>query len=437
MPVPSGIPSSQQNPVRDRLPRATYYLAFGSAATILFSISVSQILLGLALASLLVSGERIRLPPVRLPLACFFALTVISLLASGDPLAGLPQIRKFFVFATVAVVYNSFQTVRQIESLVLAWAGAGSLSAMLGIGQFIQRRQAGLELHADSYGYLLDGRITGFASHWMTFGGEEMIVLLMLVSLLFFSNRRKAKLFVVAPILLIWASITLSMTRCIFLLGVPAGMAYLLWRRKGSLLLALPVVAAVGFAAAPTAIHERILSVFHPHGEVDSNSHRAVCRAVGWEMIKAHPWLGLGPEQVGKQFQRYLPARVRRPLPQGWYGHLHNIYFQYAAERGIPALLCMLWFIGKCLLDFLRRLNCNSKSIGPPERSVLHGAIAVVIAILAEGLFEHNLGDSEVLTMFLAVVACGYVVADRPWAGNSTEERGGADAQQSRASIVA
>ena len=33
----------------------------------------------------------------------------------------------------------------------------------------------------------------------------------------------------------------------------------------------------------------------------------------------------------------------------------------------------------------------------------------VTLAILAEGLFDYNLGDSEVLTLFLAVVACGYV----------------------------
>jgi hypothetical protein len=32
----------------------------------------------------------------------------------------------------------------------------------------------------------------------------------------------------------------------------------------------------------------------------------------------------------------------------------------------------------------------------------------VILATLAEGFFEYNLGDSEVLTMFLVVVACAY-----------------------------
>jgi len=39
---------------------------------------------------------------------------------------------------------------------------------------------------------------------------------------------------------------------------------------------------------------------------------------------------------------------------------------------------------------------------------VLHGTIAVIIGILVGGLFEFNLGDSEVLMMFLSVVALGY-----------------------------
>jgi hypothetical protein len=52
---------------------------------------------------------------------------------------------------------------------------------------------------------------------------------------------------------------------------------------------------------------------------------------------------------------------------------------------------------------------------GPGDRRfVLHGALAVVIATVIAGLFELNLGDSEVLTMFLVVAACGYVAAEKP-----------------------
>ncbi len=89
---------------------------------------------------------------------------------------------------------------------------------------------------------------------------------------------------------------------------------------------------------------------------------------------------------------------------------MHNVYLQYAAERGVPTLLIFLWMIAKILWDFTRALR--QKSASPEARFVLQGAIAVILALLAEGYAEYNFGDSEVLTMFLAVVAFGYVAAN-------------------------
>ncbi|MBV8817646.1 MAG: hypothetical protein JO022_04760, partial [Acidobacteriaceae bacterium] len=105
---------------------------------------------------------------------------------------------------------------------------------------------------------------------------------------------------------------------------------------------------------------------------------------------------------------QWVPPDVPRPLPEGWYGHLHNIYLQYAAERGIPTMLMMMWLIGKVLYDFVRGLRV----VAPGVQFVLYGAIASIIAILAEGFLEYNLGDSEVLTLFLSVIAFGYVALE-------------------------
>jgi O-antigen ligase len=104
---------------------------------------------------------------------------------------------------------------------------------------------------------------------------------------------------------------------------------------------------------------------------------------------------------------QYVPPDIPRPLPHGWYGHLHNVYLQYAAERGVPALVFVIWFIGKTLFDFVRSASRQGRASS--RVYVLHGAVAAILAVLAAGWFEYNLGDSEVLTMFLAVIACGYV----------------------------
>jgi putative inorganic carbon (hco3(-)) transporter len=383
-----------------------YWLAFSAAASILFSIAVSQILLGASILALLASRRRLRFPPIKLPLALFVAATVIAVVLSGDPLKGLPQIRKFFVFGIVLVIFNTFRSVSQIRNLVLAWAAIATISAGLALTQFLRRLDDAIQLHAVIYDYVLDGRITGFASHWMTYGGEQMIVLLSLLALLLFAPGGAWKIFGWASAAIIWTAIVLGLTRSIFLVAVPAGALVLGWNYKRWLVYAAPAVALAMFLAAPPHVQDRVFSVFRPHGDVDSNSRRTIMARTGLRMIEAHPIFGIGPEQIQPQFLAYLPADVAQPLPKGWYGHLHNVYLQYAAERGLPALACMLWIIGKMARDFRESLKMSDRS---GAHFIWLGALAVIAAVLAEGFFEYNLGDSEVLTMFLATMTCGYV----------------------------
>lgn len=390
--------------MKEKLERAAYYLTCGSLVSILFSIAVSQILLALAFAAFLMSGAPLKFPPLKLPLALFIAGTFLALVLSVDPRGGLPQIRKMFLFLILLLVYSLFKSLAQIRTVILLWAAVAAISATRSLFQFIQKYQQARDLHQDFYSFYIGERITGFMSHWMTFGGEEMIVVLMLAAYLFFGapNRWKKAGVLCGAILLI--SLVLGYTRSIFLLGLPIGLVYLLWSWRRWLVLAVPVAAAVGVLAIPS-LRERVASISQPHGERDSNLHRVITRRTGLAMIEAHPVFGLGPEQPKYQFDKWVPADISRPLPEGWYGHLHNIYLQYAAERGIPTLLALLWFIGKAFFDFARGIWRGSGE----RRFVLHGAIAVILAILAEGFFEYNLGDSEVLTLFLTVIAFGYV----------------------------
>jgi len=368
--------------------------------------------LGLSLAALLLSSERLRLPPIKLPLALFVAGTVVSWLASGHIRDGTPQIRKFFVFTVLLLVYSTFRKISEVRALALIWAGVATLSAVRSLFQFAQKYQEAQDQHRNFYEFYVGSRITGFSSHWMTLGGEEMLVLLFLLALLFFSMERRWKAAGWFFAVLLALSMVLGFTRSIFLLGFPVGLLYLLWFWHRWLVAAAPVVALIAFLVAPAALKERVISIVQPHGQMDSNEHRSITRRAGMEMIRAHPLLGLGPEVMNNPavFDHYVPADIPRPLPVGWYGHLHNIYLQYAAERGIPTLIAMLWLIGKILWDFATALR--AKPANPEARFVLHGAIAVILAILAEGFLEYNLGTSAVLLLFLAVVSFGYIARE-------------------------
>ncbi len=392
---------------RDRAARAALYLTCGSTVAVFISIAACQILLALSVVALLASGARLRLPPVKLPLAIFFGLTVVSLLLAAEPAAGRPQIRKFFVFLVLLTVCSTIRGLSAVGGVVRAWFGAAALSAGWSLVQFWgkigQARRAGISF----YEYYVSERITGFMSHWMTFSGQMMIALLVAVAFLLFSPRARRCWWVwAACCALMGLALVLAFTRSMWLAAAAAGL-YLVWNWKRWAVAVVPVAIGIGLLVAPAPLRTRAVSFLHPKKNIDSNQHRIVCWRTGWEMIKAHPWFGVGPEHVGREFRRYVPADITRPLPDGWYGHLHNIYIHYAAERGVPALLALLWMLGKMLLDFLRRLRRL-----PPQadeaRFMLCGAVAVIAAVLVSGLFELNLGDSEVLFLFLAVMALAY-----------------------------
>ncbi len=390
--------------------RTARWLAFASAAAIMLGIAPSQILLALSFAALLASGEKLRLPRIWLPLSLFLLGTLISLAFSGDIRAGLPQVRKFYVFLELLVVFSLLRSLRIVRWLFLTWAGLGAITAIRGCVQFAQKVQDAHRLGRGFYDYYVGERITGFTSHWNTYSAEEMFAFIMLAAILLFGGRMRRVGLWIACGLLIATAIVLGETRGIWI-AVAVAVLYLCWFWHRWLVAAIPAAALLAIALSPGAIRERFTSIFQPRG-VDSNQFRIVTWRTGIQMIERHPWLGLGPEEVKLHFDDYVPADIPRPLPSGWYGHLHNIYLHYAAERGIPTMLVLMWMLGKILFDFWRGLRLLPP--GPdPRRYLLHGGIAVVLATLAEGFVELNLGDSEVLTMFLVVVACGYIALEK------------------------
>jgi len=393
--------------------QAARIFTFSSAVSVLFSIAVSQILLALAVVTLLLSGAKLRLPRIWLPLAVFLLGTLVSLALSADPSSGLPQVRKIFVFLMLLVVFSTLADLVLVRRLVLFWAGFGALVATRGLVQFLNKWQEARAAGRSFYEYYVGERITGFMSHWMTFGGQEMIVLLMLASFLLFAPQpgKRGRWFWLLSGVILSAALILGFTRSIWLATGVAGL-YLVWQSRRWWILIAPTVALAILVIAPTTVRDRFSSLLQPRRDVDSNMHRVITWRTGLRMIQAHPWFGLGPEQVKVQFYDYLPSDIPKPLPPGWYGHLHNIYLHYAAERGIATMLALVWLLVTAIWDFLRALR--RLPAGPSNaKFLLHAGVAIVAAVMISGIFELNLGDSEVLMMFLVVAGFGYIAAEQ------------------------
>ena len=164
--------------------RAAFYLACGSAVASLVSIAVCQILMGGALLAILASRERLRLPPIALPLGFFLLWTLLAVAVSDDPRAGLPQVKKFFVYLMLPIIFTAIRRTEDIRHLIWWWAAAASVSGLWSFVQFWTKKQTALAQNSDFYLLYVGDRVTGLMSHWMTFGAVQMTVLSLLLSLL-------------------------------------------------------------------------------------------------------------------------------------------------------------------------------------------------------------------------------------------------------------
>lgn len=401
------------------LERAAYWLTFAAAASILFSIAVSSICLALAIATLLLSGAKLRLPPVKWPLGFFLLWTVVSLAMSASPAEGRPQIRKFFVYLVLVVVSSTFRDVASVKRLLLTIGVIATVSSLRALAQFSWQ----LQNCGGDYRCLVGERITGFMSHWMTFGGQIMIALLLVAAYLLWGEGKRRGLWAVAAAIMALALFA-GGTRSIWVATFVAG-SFLAWQWKRWTVVVAPLVIAIALLAAPPFLKQRFTSIWKPQGTTDSNEHRRVSWRTGLRIIQAHPVFGIGPEHVKSHFKEYVPEDVKE-LPEGWYGHLHNIYLHYAAERGLPALLALLAWLGLMLRDFACGL-ARAPAGRSEAKFVIAGALATLLAILVGGVFEHNLGDSEVLVLFLAVMSCGYVALEEMGVTGSRDRTGGGD----------
>ncbi len=381
----------------NRLEAWAYGFAFFASVLGFASIAASQICLGAAVALWLAARRRFEIPPLKGPLLFFMGWTILAAIVSVDHYAALPQIKKMLGFAMLPVIYTLFRTTSAARRLMEGWFAIGFITVSVSFVQFYLKWRTSIARGEPFLQGYLGDRITGLMSHWMTFSETTVLILAMLGGYVLFRDRARRGgalwSFLAAWIV---AGIILSWTRSAWIATAVIGV-YFVWFWKPRLLWLAPI-ALLGL---PFAVSQPVTS------RIDS---RVIMWRTGVRMIQDHPWFGVGPERVGPTFMEYLPPDVPKELPPAYYAHLHNTFVHYAAERGLPIVLALLWLFGKVLWDMSRALRGTPP--GPSdERFLLHGTIAATIALLIVGMSNVSMGDSEVLGAWLAVVAVGYRAA--------------------------
>ena len=392
--------------IPDSLQQNSEKVAFGGLAGCislsLVSIAASEILLAVAIIGFVWMVARYKEPlmpgiSVFLPLLAFMIWTMVAVFASSNVMLALTITKKFFLLLLVVVVPLILRGENRLTWIYRIIFVVAAISSLAGLAQYAANPHRDL-LH----------RISGFMSHWMTYSGLLMLVFVLLVAYALRAGIRDHKWVIPAAVLIVLALIS-SQTRNAWM-GAVAGVAVLVLMRRPRAIVFLLAAILLCYAVSPSAIKNRLQSGFNLS---DPNTrNRIELFRTSMRLIRAHPWFGVGPKNVKYEALKY---RSNNEFPDWMYQHMHNNFFQIAAETGIPGLLIWLWLMTRFAWDSLRcyrYANGHSFPAGEgPRREALmasSAALAACVALITAGMFEYNFGDSEVLMLFLFIVSAPY-----------------------------
>ena len=339
------------------------------------------------------------------PIMVFFALSLLSVLASRDRVEGLLELKEVFLFAAPMVTWAMWRDPKARARGLEVFALGIAVAIIYGLYQ-----AATIVPAAGDSIY----RATGPLGHYMTFSGVLLVSVPALLIIRGGMKRLGAHLVAGFAVAMIGLTLTRSAwIGCSTALIVFYGSRFVPARKVsgGSVdtrerptlyavcaLVGLVVIAVfVSAFAGPDVFFERAVSTFSMENPNDID--RIAMVATGLRIIRAHPWLGIGPGLM----ERVYPAWVvdwgfRQQNP-----HLHNNLLQIAAERGLVGLTAWLWMMAAFGILAWRVL----RSTGPTGHggAEARAALAALAGFLVMGMFEYNFSDSEVLMALLYVVS--------------------------------
>lgn len=421
------------------------------AAACPLSIFAAQVLLALAalafLARLFLGRTQLRRTAVDGPILAFCVWSLLSASFAPDPVASHESAKKLVLFVIFYVALDSLARDADRERILDAMLLGG---LVLGAGALLQRYFLGFDT--------LNNRPRSFLGHYMTASGLLMMVLVLAAARLVFRSGplptpSRSDLQRLGLLVALLGALTLAQRFNVMatearhlLVAMVAGMGAVLafprraWPGPATgttlALLALPVcgwallisrtrnawigavagLAVVAVLKAPRSLWLipagiAVILILRPASVVErltirdaASRDRYYMWQAGVDMIRDKPVFGQGPGMVLATYPSYRWPEA--PNPQA--PHLHNNPLQIAAERGLPCLAWWLWWMAASMGDAYRASR-NERT-----RAAGASALAVLTAVVLAGLFEYNLGDSEVLMLFLMIAALPYAVQNAP-----------------------
>ena len=195
------------------------------------------------------------------------------------------------------------------------------------------------------------------------------------------------------------------------------------WRAKAATLLAIGVVATVGyfFVLAPLTARQRVTAT--------DTSGRSSIWTVAWRMIENHPVLGVGTDNFILVEYQYIDqpgvitsANYIVDTPKV----AHNAFLEALADLGIPGLLTLLAVLGCALTAAVRAAWMFERSGDRGMEAMSRAIVLALVAVLTSDLFASS-EYAKFLWILLALCPVVLALARRGSATAAAAARGPTD----------
>jgi O-Antigen ligase len=231
-------------------------------------------------------------------------------------------------------------------------------------------------------------------------------------------KNRTARILSLAGFLVMVRGMLYTLSRGAYLALGSASAVLLLARNPIYLILAVAVALGAPTYApwlVPGSVVVRMRSTVQPEpyteGTTDTLDKSARQRLMLWdagmEIIREHPWRGVGLNR----FSDVVGDYTAEPLGENDPSDAHNAYVKIAAEMGIPALVAMvsilLWLGATAAIKYFKRQDLF-------DRSLALGVLGSVIGVAVSCMFGSRFSDEALMGQFWVLIGAFRVVASLP-----------------------
>jgi putative inorganic carbon (hco3(-)) transporter len=371
-----------------------------------FSLAIApapaNVFMGLLIASFLakriLKKERLFVKTeINLPLLILFILTCISIVHSinlKDTLKGgiLRLLLYAFVFLAVAAeVKNRKHAVR----IIIAAACGLMLVSIDAIWQVTTGRDFIRGYHPQIVIGLV--RATASFSEPNGFGIYLSALAPLAFGIAIYARKKFNKAAAILVSLIALTGIALTYSRPT-LLATYVALFFLGIARKNKFLISgLLIIAMISPFIAPKAIRNWAKETEYNPLRFFCNDDRIAAYRNSLNMIKAHPFMGVGANTFMKNYKKYKESPEYRNVITTDLMQAHNNFLHMAGEIGLIGLSIFVWLLYglfKACVNIHRRLKDKT------DKAILLSLIACLIAFLVNGLTESSLYSSRVALVF-------------------------------------